>query len=331
MPWLGDALDPNTFEQQLRAHLPEFLARHRDIAVASARLVRHKPGRRCLIEYQLELGDRGDVPERLTVLGKVRARGLDTRSYRVQHALWSADFGDRSADGISVPEPLGTIPPLRMWLQRKVPGTSPLGLLAGPEGRACATRIAAAAHKLHAAGVPAGRRHTMVDELRIIHERLGMLATTMPRWERQLDRVVRACGGLAADVPPPLWCGIHRDLYADQIVVAGERMYLVDFDLFCEGDPGLDIGNFLGHLVEHGLRTPRDRDALAERHAELEEHFVELAGTATRAAIRAYTTLTLVRLVHISTLFPDRLPFTEPLLELCATRLSRPARTQVFA
>jgi hypothetical protein len=49
----------------------------------------------------------------------------------------------------------------------------------------------------------------------------------------------------------------------------------------------------------------------------MEERFVELAGEETRPAVRAYMLLTLARHVHLSTLFPERRPFTGSLLELC--------------
>ena len=101
----------------------------------------------------------------------------------------------------------------------------------------------------------------------------------------------------------------------------GSCLYLVDLDLYCDGDPGLDIGNFLGHITEQSLRVLGDPRALADLERAMEERFVELSGEATRAAVRAYATLTLVRHVYLSTLFAERRPFTGTLLELCEERL----------
>src|SRR5439155_8520258 len=129
--------------------------------------------------------------------------------------------------------------------------------------------------------------------------------------------------------PEPTTCGIHRDFYADQVIVDGERLFLLDFDLYCEGDPALDIGNFLGHITEQSLRILGDAGALADRERAMEERFVELTGTAP-AAVRAYATLTLVRHVYLSTLSPDRRLFTQSLIELCEERLGV-ARHRRFA
>lgn len=54
-----------------------------------------------------------------------------------------------------------------------------------------------------------------------------------------------------------------------------------------------------------------------------EDHFGSAmgAGEPVRPAVRAYTLLTLARHVYLSTLFPERQPFTARLLELCEERL----------
>jgi aminoglycoside phosphotransferase (APT) family kinase protein len=204
-----------------------------------------------------------------------------------------------------------------MWLQRKVQGRVATDLLAATGGEDLVRRIAEAAHKLHRAGVLAKRRHTMADEVRILHERLPSVARSEPRWEGRIERLLDACDHLGAGTPEPEPCGIHRDFYADQVIVAGPRLCLIDFDLYCEGDPALDIGNFLGHIREQSLRSLGDPEALASLEVAMEERFVELAGEETRHAVRTYKLLTLARHIHLSTLFPERRSFTSSLLELC--------------
>jgi len=284
-------------------------------------VVRYKPGRRCLIAYDVELHGDGRPPEEATFLGKVRARRYGKSGYRLLKSFWDAGFGVDSPDGISVPEPLGTVPELRMWLQRGVPGKPAGELLAGEDGPALARRIAEAAHKLHRAPVPTPTRHSMEDELRILHECLPTMAVHQPGLEQRLNRILVAADRVGAATPEPITCGIHRDFYQDQVIVDGERLHLVDFDLFCSGDPALDVGNFMGHLTEQSLRTSGDPAALADVERAMEDRFVELAGEATRPAVQAYTTLTLVRHVYLSTRFPERQALTADLLELCGQRL----------
>jgi Ser/Thr protein kinase RdoA (MazF antagonist) len=322
MPFLARALDPLEVHHQLQHYCPR-LTNHQ-IHLCAIRVTRYKPARRCLIEYDLEVQQ---PLQKITLVGKVRSRGLDQSSYHLLQSLWNAGFAANSEDGISVPEPVGVIPEFQMWLQRKVPGAVATKLLAKWGGVALARRIAEAAHKLHQAGIPTHRRHTIADELRILHERLPLVAQMKPLCTQRLEKILDACDRLGSATPEPSPRGIHRDFYPDQVIVDGSRLYLLDFDLYCEGDPALDIGNFLGHITEQSLRTLGDRDALEDREKALTERFLQLSNDATQAAVSAYTTLTLVRHIYLSTQFLERRQFTETLLELCEQRLGIAERT----
>jgi hypothetical protein len=324
MPFVAGAIKPLNVQQQFTQLISQIFAK---VNICAIRVIRHKPGRRCLIEYDLEIDNPDASSQVITLIGKVRAKGTDISSYQLQQSLWNAGFSDDSEDGISVPEPIGVVPEFQMWLQRKVPGEIATNLLPEPNGIALAKRIAEAAYKLHQTGIPPKRRHTIADELRILHERLPMVAQLYPHLQKRLEGVLEACENLGAATPEPQLRGIHRDFYPDQVIVDGHRLYLLDLDLYCEGDSGLDIGNFIGHITEQSLRTLGSPDALADRKVALEERFVELSGEVTRAAVRSYTTLTLVRHIYISTQFAERHPFTEALLELCEQRLETVGRT----
>lgn len=321
MPSLAPALDPDEARRQFDERLGHLAGENGRLDLRGIRVTRYKPGRRCVIEYELDVERPDAPPQAVTLLGKVRVRRFGKSGYRLLKAFREAGFGADAPDGIRVPEPAGTISKFRMWLQHKVPGRTATGLLVGPDGEALARRISEAAHKVHRASVPTGRRHTMADELRILHERLPEVARREPRWEGRIGRLLEACDRLGARTPEAEPRGIHRDFYADQVIVDGESIHLIDFDLYCEGDPALDAGNFLGHLTEQGLRSFGDPEALAGVEAALEERFVEHSGEAARPAVRAYADFTLARHVHLSTLFPERRTFTGDLLELCEERL----------
>jgi hypothetical protein len=325
MPFLREALRPAEVQEQLRRCCPHLAGAGGVVPLLAVRVMRYKPGRRCLVEYDVEVEGPHTPHAAMTLVGKARAKGADRAGHALLAALWDAGFQGDSPDDVSVPEPVGVVPAFGMWLQSKVPGVPATQLLAGEEGRAVARRVAEAVHKFHGARLPLPRprRHTKADELNILSERLAEVARDRPAWGGRLDRLLGACRRLGSGIPEPAPRGIHRDFYADQVLVDGRRLYLLDFDLYCEGDPGLDVGNFLGHLVEQSLRTLGRPDALGDREKALEERFVELAGEACRVAVRAYATLTLVRHVFLSTQFPDRRPFTESLLELCEERLGR--------
>lgn len=326
LPSLALVLDPVEVKRRFRNGLPRLAGEGGIVRVRRIRVTRYKPGRRCVVEYDVRV-DRPDAPrEASTIIGKIRVARSGTADYRLLDAFWRSGFDAAASDGISVAEPLAALTRHRMWLQRKVTGRLAGDLLTQPGAAVLGRRIAEAAHKVHAAGVPARRRHTMADELRILRACLGSVAREHPRWAPRLDRVLDSCHRIGASLREPTPTGIHRDFYADQVIVEDSRLHLIDFDLYCLGDPGLDIGNFVGHLTEQSLRELGDPEALTSVEQEIEERFVELSGEAARLSVRAYATLTLARHVYLSTQHRTRRPFTESLLDLCAERLGRPVR-----
>jgi Ser/Thr protein kinase RdoA (MazF antagonist) len=208
-----------------------------------------------------------------------------------------------------------------MWFQLKAPGETATRLLAGPGGVALAARVAEAIHKLHTAGIPSGRTHGIAEELRILRDCLTKVMELKPQLGARVQRLEAACRRLGEELPAAVPCGIHRDFYPAQVLVDGSRLFLIDFDLYCMGDAGLDPGNFIGHLIEQAVREFGDECALGGQIAALEERFVSLSGEARRASLRAYATLTLARHVYLSTQFPEREDYTERLLEACERRL----------
>ncbi|WOD37002.1 aminoglycoside phosphotransferase family protein [Nodosilinea sp. E11] len=325
IPFLQDALDSHQAQGQLQSTLPNLRA------VTASTLVRHKPGRRALIEYQI---DTLDGP--LTLLGKIRAKGTDWKSYEVQQALWNQGFAADSPDGFSVPEPLGVVLDWQMWLQRKVPGIPATDILPTPAGIPLARSMATLARKLHHTAIPTTQAHTLADELRILHDRLPLVADQHPQWRSRIEIILQHCDTFATTLyptsqPPTL---IHRDFYPDQILVDHHRLWLVDLDLCCQGDPALDIGNFMAHITEQSLRQMGDSAAMDAQVATLRDTFIQAWISSSAAdptadpnqlpmAIELYNVLSLVRHIHISTRIPSRRHLTEEILILCEIRLQK--------
>lgn len=316
MPFLADALDPLAVEREFAAYID-------GLVLQAIQVVRHKPGRRCLVEYQFVDTRARHWPDTITLLGKARARSLDQAGFETTQALWNAGFNSDSPDGIMVPEPIGTVPAFHMWLQRKVPGVVAAQLLPTSSGTDLASHIAAAALKLHQSGVPADRRHTPADEMCILDKRLTALADERPELSSRLQWILGACAELAARLPTDDSHSIHRDFYPDQVLVKGPRLYLLDLDLYATGDPALDIGNFRGHLIEQSLRLFNRPDALLSCELALSDEYSALAGRDLEQSIDIYTTLTLARHIAISTFFPERHHLTEVLVSMVEERLGK--------
>lgn len=292
------------------------------------RVLRHKRGRRCLIAYDGVMEARPG-PELVRLLGKLRAKGADERAYLALQALAQAGFGSHS-ELPSIPLVAGIVPRLGLWLQTRVPGEPSLAALLGIDGCAAAGRIGAALHALHGAPAPA-YRYTVADELATLRERLDALAAARPALAERLRVILAACHAVAAVLPAMEPRGIHRDCYFDNLLVEAEhgRIWFVDLDLYAAGDPALDVGNFIAHLMEWSLRAHGRADVLDARAWALEERYLALAGEGLRSAVATWTTLALARHIAISAAMPERGHVTLPLLALCEQRLGIPSVSYV--
>lgn len=321
MPFLALTLDPEHMAERFSRHLSSLrAAAHVDVRAIS--VVRYKPGLRCLLAYDLAVHDAAGAVEELPVMGKVRLQSADTSTHDLLEALWTGNFGSSDEDdGIAVPEPLGWVADVHMIVQRRVAGMSLSQLLEGPSGLRLARRTADAIHKLHRTSAPARRRHTVDDELRILRQRLTGVAQVRPNDRARIERLLEGCVQLGVRVREGSVCGIHRDFYPDQLVVDGDRLFLTDLDLYAEGPPALDVGNFVAHVEEYSLRRFGDPRHLADRNDLLIGRYLQLSDHTTREEIQIWTTLSLARHVAISTQFAERRPFTAALLSLCESRV----------
>jgi aminoglycoside phosphotransferase (APT) family kinase protein len=315
MSTLSRAIDPVQAGPLLKSALREYDPDIARLRVRAVRLRRHKPGRRALIEYAIECRHTDGSRESLTLLGKLRRRGVDLENLRLIKQLVSDGFSADSTDGISIPQVLGQVPELALWLQQKVGGRSAAELFATAQGSSVARRAADAVCKLHRCQPPLRRTHSIADELTLLRVRLEVVATQRPAWKGRLEKLFEVCARLAENLAVVAPRPIHRDFYHDHILLEGKRVWLVDLDLLCAGDPALDAGNFIGHLIEWSVRAPAERPFLKTAADSFTKRFLEHSGKGTAEAVRVYTTLTLARHIFISTQFSPRAPFTETILE----------------
>lgn len=326
IPTLSQVLDPATVQSWLDKGKTTLATEDRSVQLRSIKVKHFKPGRRCVIEYGTNVEKSGEFFSNVTLMGKVVAKGTRSTTWKIEQELWKNGFDDKSTDGISIPEPVGRSKKLKTSFQKKIDGKEIWPLLLSPEGKYWARRVAEAAHKIHKAGIPSKRSHTIEDEIRILHERVPKVIFQNPAWRKRIESVLIASDRLAARLPKTTPRTSHRDFYQDQIIVRGDRLYILDLDLYCYADEGLDIGNFIGHVVERSLFEFNDPNALRHIESCIENHFVDLAGEHTRQAVQTYATLTLVRHIYISTLFESRQHYTENLIQLCEQRLMLTSR-----
>jgi hypothetical protein len=300
MPVLLRAIDPNAVYPHLKNCLTQFCGKNICIELLAIRVQQYRPGHDCTVEYDVAVESSGRYLERIVLVGRTKAGMMETLNYQILRSFWRGGFDVNHPDQICVPEPVGLVPPLQMWFQRKVNGT-PVGiLLGGPDGISIARRIAEALSKVHKMNIPNYGCHTLVDELRLAHQRVDVLSKQKPHWKVRLQQIRR----FAEEIVPPTHRvqlrGIHRDFDLDHVLMDGPKLYLVGFERYCKGDPSLDAANFLAHLTMQSFRQFGDASRLLIVQESLQERFLELEGSWNRASLETYKMLRLIRQVYVA-------------------------------
>lgn len=293
-------------------------------------VLKYKPGRRCVLAYSLAGRERqAGRPRRLQVIGKVFRDDRGQRLHRLHQQLWRAGFGAHAADGISVPASLAYVPEMRMQVQALAPGQTLNERLADGAIAPLIPLTARGLAKLHAlpagaGGVTPWRQYLLGDELQSLDRFLAELAERRPRALSAVRSLRDALCAWADTLPPAdALTPVHRDFYYSQVLYAGGRLTLIDFDLFALGDPAIDVANFTAHLVFLGMDRLGRADALMADAALFLESYARLrpVDDAFLARHQFYQAATFYRLLNVVSSRPGLAHLFDDLLRRAAACL----------
>jgi Ser/Thr protein kinase RdoA (MazF antagonist) len=309
-PWIADALIAERARATLLKSCPQLAKYGPRLDVMNVEPIRHKPGRRCLIRYDIHVAQSQSTDLQFSVIGKTRFKGVDRHAFRIQSELWHAGLNDSNIDGVAVPKPLGIDPSSRTWFQEFVPGETFEQMLQSGNTLLCElpARTARSLATLHSTviDVPC-RNHSSRDEVRLLLERLEKVATEKPEYAVAIEAVTASATEIAETLCDEPRCGIHRDFYPAQVISTTNRIQLVDFDLYCRGPADLDAGNYLGHLWELAIRFPERANILQSAADQFTEAYRATFDRRTRPSrIESWAWLTLARHIWISTQISGR-------------------------
>ncbi|MBA2571020.1 MAG: phosphotransferase [Chloroflexi bacterium] len=308
LPQIREVLDPPTMQRHLRTALGL------SVDVRDVTLVRHKPGRRCTIRF--DLLDAAGQPR--VLFGKVYASG---RAARVDATL-RAFAGASPVPGLRLPHPVGCIGSLHLVLQEAVTGT-PITerLLAGDTGLGGA--IAAALAGFHRSGARLDRRHAPLDEV-------TPLVARVDRFAMELPALVDSARAVLEEVGPAIrrhgdswrYMPIHRDLYHDNILASGDGLAFLDLDDAAMGEPAVDIANVSAHLVLLAIQGPVAREAIVRVRSDFLDAAISSDPMLDARLVRDLEVATLLRLATIHGPRRDGHKIADALLDAAHDRLA---------
>lgn len=289
---------------------------------ARPRLVRHKAGRRALVEIASD----STAGARLW-LAKTRSKHPDHASPALHRSLRAAGFDGRPGAAFGVPEALPGPDGLRTFLMEHVPGR-PLAdwLMPGADPapfRATGRALAA----FHAAEVDPGRVWRASDELSVADRALAAAAARAPEAADRIAHLARWAEALAGATPPGPSVLLHRDFHPDQALVDGGRIWLIDLDLAARGDRHVDLGNLLAHLTEYAIRRFDDASALMPLAQAFLDGYAEAGGGWSDDSLCAMHDLSLLRHLDICGRHADRAQAFAAILGVLVDLSARNGRT----
>lgn len=222
--------------------------------------VKHRPGRRLTVRYVVEARRQGGRPCVQTLYGKLYRRRTGERIYRALSFLRSV-----APPGLRFPEPIGYHPRRRFLLLGALEGLPLDNLLCRPQPHVHLSALGCgltALHGLSVGNLPIAesggvvfRSHDALAETEVLKgagEQMARESLPAGLKDRFCEIHGRVCEGLSRS----RWlrtgatrCIIHRDLYPEQVIVFGRQIGLVDLDEASLGEPELDVGNFIAHLM----------------------------------------------------------------------------------
>ena len=261
------ATRPDLAAPLLARRLPAFRRKgpYRLGAVADIKVLKYKPGRRCVLAYTLDGRTRKDRrPIRHILIGKLFRDERGRRLHRLQHYLWQNEFGPQADDDIHVPRSLAYVPEMRMQVQEQAPGATINELVARTGIDMAVRRAAAGLAKLHNMTIATPphngdepfsmRTYLLDDERQSLARFREQLTQIRPGDVARIDNLYAILRNWADRLPPMnAPSPVHRDFYYSQVLIDGRRLTLIDFDLFALGDPAIDVANFVAHLHFLGL------------------------------------------------------------------------------
>ena len=282
LPHLGEAADGDRMARVFSRRVYGVPVQVRGIAV-----VRHRPGRRATLRYQLRVGAGRGRAE--VLYGKLFASDRGPTVHATLGALNRATGRDSTAPRL--PQAVGYVEELGLVLYHGVTGRPILSeLLVGRT--TLAERVAGALHALHATQVVLPKRHGLDSELGILRERVERLARTDPELADPSAGILARLSSAAAATRTWRWRPVHRDFYPEQVLVDGGRIVFLDLDDAAMSEPAVDVANFVAHLS-----LMRLTDDAADALVAIADAFV-----ATYHRLDPQLDLRLVRLLQAGTL-----------------------------
>ncbi len=209
------------------------------------------------------------------------------RAHQAQSALH--ECAAAVATHLVVPKPIIYVDELRTLVTGALPGTSLSTIIARGKGSIDAVKTAARAvaefHRLDFVAPP----RPYAEEMARLREAQEQIASARPDLGDQVRDMMQAVSSGLENAPSSL---IHGDLKPDHMLIEGNRVALIDFDLVATADPVVDIAHLLGFLRQPQHRSRSRGDASVDVGQVFVDEYFSLVPDSWRARLPLHHAMT---------------------------------------
>ena len=283
LPQLQHLTDPVKRQPLLRELLPD----RPDLWEGQLRCLRYRPERRYVAEFLSANSARAIL--------KCYTRKAYARSKHNARAFQSSGL-------LQIARPLGFSDSRRVIAYEWMSGRKLMDLCLAP-GLDCdaVNATGAALAMLHAQrpdGLDCWTRVAESADLASLSSELGFIC---PHLARHADDLARRLAARLTGAPA-LHCPVHGDFSANQVLVDGQKVAIIDLDWACHGDPADDLGNFIAQTERFSLRGELSSSRVEMLRGVLLEGYARATKLPLPERIGLYTAVQLFR----RTRFPFR-------------------------
>lgn len=249
-------------------------------------VVKYVPGKRLVMKQVV-----GDAMGQETVLyTKTFAHERGAAIYDVMRHLYDCSRNDSGA--LTTPEPLGWLASARTLVQRELAGWSAVETLRSDAWQRFMQDVGSGLARIHASGAHGLEPWSSHDEINNLQHASQLLLDHDWRYADSIGELRQLATTLRAKLPPAPQLPIHTAFRYTQLLADADRLALVDFDGFRQGDAACDVGSFLAHLhylaVKHEISLEQSQEAarlFLESYRSTAQHDVDAAALAWYTAV----------------------------------------------
>lgn len=292
----------------------------------SVHVVRYKPERKCLLRYHMDWSRTAGskISQHPSVVyGKLARRAKFSQT----HDTLSRFAGLTTPFGWTLPRPLGVVPELGIEFFSRVPGV-PLSELAEQAGfpELC-HRVGLGLKEFHSLPIALDTEWGLPQKVARLSDNAEAFAALIPSAKKRIGSTRDEIVARLRALPPSPAHLAHCDFHADNVLVDGEKISLVDLEDCAMGDPDEDRGSMYAQLSSLAIRTPNREKAERLRRGRsaflsgyLDGHLL------TDESLNAHAALHLLLYAHQCLRHPDvagRHDHAEAMLSLCEEVLEK--------